>query len=174
MLTVVCVGSIHLQEGINPAQGVFIEMFATSFLVLAVFMLAVEKHHATPFAPVSLPNRRVAIWPLTLLSLEHYRSGSGLLSSLVNCAKLDMFRPWPWLITSASWSAYFTGGALNTARAFGPAVITGFPYGTHWVVCTVFSKLRVSSHWFSIGLARAWGRSLGQGSIRFLSGGFPR
>ena len=23
---------------------------------------------------------------------------------------------------------------MNTARAFGPAVITGFPYGTQWVV----------------------------------------
>ena len=23
---------------------------------------------------------------------------------------------------------------MNTARAFGPAVVTGFPYGTHWVV----------------------------------------
>lgn len=33
-----------------------------------------------------------------------------------------------------SWSIYYTGGAVNTARAFGPAVVTGFPYGTHWVV----------------------------------------
>ena len=153
MLTVVCVGSIRLQEGINPAQGVFIEMFATSFLVLAVFMLAVEKHHATPFAPVSPPNRRVAIWPLTLLSLGHYRSGSGSLSSFVNCTKLDVFRPWLWLIPPFSWSAYFTGGALNTARAFGPAVVTGFPYETQWVVRTIFSKLRVSSH---IGLVLGW------------------
>jgi len=47
------VGSTRLQEGINPAQGVFIEMFVTSYLVLAVLMLAVEKHHVTPFAPVS-------------------------------------------------------------------------------------------------------------------------
>ena len=54
MVTVVCVGSTGLQDGINPAQGVFIEMFVTSYLVLAVLMLAVEKHHATPFAPVSL------------------------------------------------------------------------------------------------------------------------
>ena len=59
-LTVTCVGSIRLQEGINSAQGVFIEMFVTSYLVLAVLMLAVEKHHATPFAPVSPPHWRMA------------------------------------------------------------------------------------------------------------------
>lgn len=39
--------------GINKAQAVFIEMFITSFLVLAVLMLAKEKHVTTPFAPVS-------------------------------------------------------------------------------------------------------------------------
>lgn len=53
-------GSTHLQEGINPAQGVFIEMFVTSYLVLAVLMLAVEKHHVTPFAPVSPPYQTMA------------------------------------------------------------------------------------------------------------------
>ena len=55
------IGSTHLQEGINPAQGVFIEMFVTSYLVLAVLMLAVEKHHVTPFAPVSLFHRRAVL-----------------------------------------------------------------------------------------------------------------
>lgn len=45
--------SVFLQSGINKAQGVFIEMFITSALVLAVLMLAVEKHLVTPFAPVS-------------------------------------------------------------------------------------------------------------------------
>lgn len=25
---------------------------------------------------------------------------------------------------------------MNTARAFGPAVVSGFPSGTHWVVST--------------------------------------
>jgi aquaporin related protein len=46
--------STFLQQGINSAQGVFIEMFITTALVLAVLLLAAEKHHVTPFAPVSL------------------------------------------------------------------------------------------------------------------------
>ena len=61
VVTIACVGSTRLQEGINPAQGVFIEMFVTSYLVLAVLMLAVEKHHVTPFAPVSLCHQGEAI-----------------------------------------------------------------------------------------------------------------
>lgn len=89
-----CSFNTHLQEGINPVQGMFIEMFVTAYLVLAVLMLAVEKHQATPFAPVGIG--------LTLFACE-------------------------------MWSIYYTGGAVNTARAFGPAVVTGFPHGTHWV-----------------------------------------
>ena len=60
VLTMDAFDSTHLQEGINPAQGVFIEMFVTSYLVLAVLMLAVEKHHVTPFAPVSPSHQRIA------------------------------------------------------------------------------------------------------------------
>jgi aquaporin related protein len=44
--------STTLNKGVNPAQGVFIEMFITTALVLALLMLAAEKHTATPFAPV--------------------------------------------------------------------------------------------------------------------------
>jgi aquaporin related protein len=44
--------STFLQRGVNPAQGVFIEMFLTAALVLAVLMLAAEKSQVTPFAPV--------------------------------------------------------------------------------------------------------------------------
>jgi glycerol uptake facilitator-like aquaporin len=39
-------------KNISLAQGVFIEMFITAALCLAVLMLAVEKHISTPFAPV--------------------------------------------------------------------------------------------------------------------------
>lgn len=31
-------------------------------------------------------------------------------------------------------SIEFTGGAINTARAFGPACIEGFP-NYHWIYC---------------------------------------
>ncbi|KAG1866115.1 aquaporin-like protein [Suillus subluteus] len=83
-----------LQKGINSAQGVFIEMFLTAALVLAVLMLAAEKSQVTPFAPV----------------------GIGLT-----------------LFVGQLWAVFYTGAAMNTARAFGPAVVTGFPYPSQWV-----------------------------------------
>ncbi|KAI0368623.1 aquaporin-like protein [Pilatotrama ljubarskyi] len=84
----------YLAPGVNKAQGVFIEMFITTALVLAILMLAAEKHNATPFAPV----------------------GIGLT-----------------LFVCHLWAVYYTGAGMNTARAFGPAVVTGFPYHYHWI-----------------------------------------
>ncbi|KAF9524739.1 putative aquaporin 1 [Crepidotus variabilis] len=86
--------NVFLATNINKAQGVFIEMFITAALVLAVLMLAAEKHEATPFAPIGIG--------LTLFACQLF-------------------------------AINFTGAAMNTARAFGPAAITGFPYTGHWV-----------------------------------------
>ncbi|KDQ59160.1 hypothetical protein JAAARDRAFT_127594 [Jaapia argillacea MUCL 33604] len=83
-----------LQQNINLAQGVFIEMFITAALCLAVLMLAAEKHHTTPLAPIGIG--------LTLFACHLF-------------------------------AVYYTGAAMNTARSFGPAVVTGFPYSSHWV-----------------------------------------
>ncbi|EJD47012.1 aquaporin [Auricularia subglabra TFB-10046 SS5] len=78
---------------VNHAQALLVEMFVTSFLTLAVLMLAVEKHCVTPFAPVGIG--------ITLFICE-------------------------------LWSVPLTGGSLNTARSFGPAVVTHFD-DSHWV-----------------------------------------
>ncbi|KAF8602330.1 putative aquaporin 1 [Ceratobasidium sp. AG-I] len=85
--------STTLATGVNAAQGVFIEAFLTAALVLAVLMLAAEKHRSTPFAPI----------------------GIGLT-----------------LFVGQLWGGLYTGAAMNTARAFGPAVVTGFDE-EHWV-----------------------------------------
>ncbi|KZS93017.1 aquaporin-like protein [Sistotremastrum niveocremeum HHB9708] len=79
--------------GINKAQATFIEMFLTTSLVLAVLMLAAEKHKSTAWAPIGVG--------LTLFAAE-------------------------------LWGLSFTGGSLNTARSFGPAVVAGFDE-SHWV-----------------------------------------
>jgi aquaporin related protein len=83
-----------LAPNITIAQGVFIEMIITAILIFAVLMLAVEKHPATPFAPI----------------------GIGLT-----------------LFVGHLFAVIYTGAGMNTARAFGPAAVTGFPDKNHWV-----------------------------------------
>jgi aquaporin related protein len=46
--------STTLGAGVSPAQGVFLEMFLTSLLVITIFMLAAEKHKATFLAPIGI------------------------------------------------------------------------------------------------------------------------
>ncbi|KAJ7666286.1 aquaporin-like protein [Mycena rosella] len=84
----------YIRSGITPTQGVFIEMFITSALVVSVLMLASEKHQATAFAPVGIG--------LTLFSCH-------------------------------LWAVHYTGASMNTARSFGPALLTGFSSSYHWV-----------------------------------------
>lgn len=43
-----------LSDGTSTAQGLFLEMFLTSQLVITVYFLAVEKHRATYLAPIGI------------------------------------------------------------------------------------------------------------------------
>lgn len=43
-----------LSPGVGPVQGLFLELFLTTQLVLTIFMLAVEKHRSTFIAPVGI------------------------------------------------------------------------------------------------------------------------
>lgn len=43
-----------LGDGISVVRGFFLEVFLTAQLVLAIFMLAIEKHQATAVAPIGI------------------------------------------------------------------------------------------------------------------------
>ena len=91
-------GSLNVDTALggntNVARGLFIEMFTTTELVLAILFLAAEKHKATYLAPI----------------------GIGLA-----------------LFISELCAVYWTGGSLNPARSFGPAVVTGSFTTYHWI-----------------------------------------
>ena len=72
----------------------------------------------------------------------------------VNCANLNTLHPLRGSHLLVSWSIQFTGGAVNTARAFGPAVVTGFPHGSHWVVRIPHCKTPIT--YLRIGLVLGW------------------
>ncbi|KAF9693825.1 hypothetical protein EKO04_008258 [Ascochyta lentis] len=46
--------STTLGTGVSIAQGLFMEMFLTSLLIITIFMLAAEKHKATFLAPIGI------------------------------------------------------------------------------------------------------------------------
>lgn len=85
---------LNPHSGINVGQGIAIEMFLTFQFVLAIIMMAGEKHKATYIAPVGIG--------LALFAAE--------LSGI-----------------------YYTGGSLNPARSFGPAVAAWDFGDNHWV-----------------------------------------
>jgi aquaporin related protein len=86
--------STGLGGGTSIARGLFLEMFLTTELVLAILFLAAEKHKATYLAPI----------------------GIGLA-----------------LFVAELCGVYYTGGSLNPARSFGPAVVVGYFEGYHWI-----------------------------------------
>lgn len=105
-----------LQHGTSVAQGLFLEMFLTSLLVITVLMLAGEKHKSTFLAPV----------------------GIGLA-----------------LFVAELMGVYYTGGSLNPARSFGPAVVTrDFPshHWIYWVGPFMGAGIAAGYYWFAKAL----------------------
>ncbi|KAK0353714.1 Aquaporin-1 [Friedmanniomyces endolithicus] len=91
-------GPLAVTTSLSPStsqlQGFLIETLLTTQLLLAILLLAGEKHAATPLAPIGIG--------LSLFIAE--------LSGVA-----------------------FTGGSLNPARSFGPAVVLGQFGAEHWV-----------------------------------------
>ncbi|GAA6048422.1 hypothetical protein NBRC10513_000567 [Rhodotorula toruloides] len=83
-----------LSPGTSVARGLFLEMFLTALLMLAILLLAAEKHKATFLAPIGIG---LALFVAELVGV------------------------------------YYTGGSLNPARSFGPAVVLRSFDGYHWI-----------------------------------------
>jgi aquaporin related protein len=99
-----------LAAGTSIAQGVFIEMFLTSLLVITVLMLAAEKSKDTFIAPIGIG--------LSLFVAE--LAGMHRLLALL-------------LLSNHPIGVYYTGASLNPARSFAPAVAGRFFPGYHWI-----------------------------------------
>lgn len=101
-----------LGGGTSVAQGVFLEMILTAELVFTIIMLAAEKHKSTFIAPVRALQIQAEPGYADFVDVQ---IGIGLS-----------------LFIAELTGVFFTGGSLNPARSFGPAVVNhNFPK-YHW------------------------------------------
>jgi len=107
---------VRLGSGTSVSRGLFIEMFATTQLVLTVTMLAAVKHKATYLAPIGIG---IALFIGNMCSKLHP-------SILLLPTRL-------FLIVLPSPGIYFSGAGINPVRAFAPDVVNhSFPH-YHWI-----------------------------------------
>lgn len=104
--------STTLSTTTSDAQGVIIEMLRTAQLVFTIFMLAAEKHTGNFIAPVGI-GLSLFIAELTGMFFEKL---------------FTMF-----MSTDISKGVFWTGGSLNPARSFAPAVAIASFEKTQWV-----------------------------------------
>ena len=121
--------STTLGGGTTRAQGVIIEMILTAQLVFTIFMLAAEKHQGNFIAPVGIGlslfiaelvgESPTHLWVKTL----HPSFATSNFAVLLHTPSSNIY-----LV-----GVFWTGGSLNPARSFGPAVATHTFHTTQWV-----------------------------------------
>jgi aquaporin related protein len=111
-------GGLNVQTslggGTSVVQGLFIEMFLTAQLVFTIFMLAAEKHKGTFIAPVG--------------EFSPFLGGFDTRTTTYILAGIGLS-----LFIAELTGVYFTGGSLNPARSFGPAVVNTSFHHYHWI-----------------------------------------
>lgn len=108
-------GDLNVQTtlggGTSIVRGLFIEMMLTAQLIFTIFMLAAEKHKGTFIAPV----------------------GIGLSLFVAELTGMNAHLTFVCSVIDDGLGVYFTGGSLNPARSFGPAVVDRSFVGYHWI-----------------------------------------
>jgi len=120
----------QLVNSTSIAQGVFIEMFITAALILSVLVIgddARRRNAMATMAPNTAGNASTSVNAGTRsgrdMSAPHHRIATSPAAPIG--IGLTFF-------ACHLWAFGFTGASMNTARSFGPAVLTGFR-GSHWI-----------------------------------------
>lgn len=100
--------STTLRDDTSVARGLFIEMFATSILVLSVLLMAVEKHRATFTAPLCIG---LALFIAELTSIPYTGGSVNPARSFGPCVATHSFTHYQWIY----WVGPILGSLLATA-----------------------------------------------------------
>lgn len=84
----------ELGGGTSVVQGLFIEMFLTAQLVFTIFMLAAEKHAATPIAPVGIG---LSLFIAELMGVYYTGGSVNPARSFGPCVVLRTFHSYHWI-----------------------------------------------------------------------------
>lgn len=100
--------STTLRDDTSIARGLFIEMFATSILVLSILLMAVEKHRATFTAPLCIG---LALFVAELTSIPYTGGSVNPARSFGPCVATRSFTGYQWI--------YWVGPILGSLLATG-------------------------------------------------------
>lgn len=100
--------STTLRDDTSIARGLFIEMFATSILVLSILLMAVEKHRATFTAPLCIG---LALFVAELTSIPYTGGSVNPARSFGPCVATHSFTSYQWIY----WVGPILGSLLATA-----------------------------------------------------------
>ncbi|CAK7228568.1 Aquaporin-1 [Sporothrix bragantina] len=100
--------STTLRDDTSIARGLFIEMFATSLLVLSILLMAVEKHRATFTAPLCIG---LSLFVAELMSIPYTGGGVNPARSFGPCVATHSFTGYQWIY----WVGPILGSLLATA-----------------------------------------------------------
>lgn len=108
-----------LKNGTTPVQGLFLEMFLTAQLVLAVYFLAVEKHPATFLAPIGIG---ISVFIAHIAGTNYTGTGINPARSF-GPAVISGFVHYHWI--------YWLGPCMGALLAFGLySILKWLEYGT--------------------------------------------
>ncbi|KIH93800.1 aquaporin rerated protein, other eukaryote [Sporothrix brasiliensis 5110] len=99
--------STTLRDDTSIARGLFIEMFATSLLVLSILLMAVEKHRATFTAPLCIG---LALFVAELTSIPYTGGSVNPARSFGPCVATRSFTHYQWIY----WVGPILGSLLAT------------------------------------------------------------
>ncbi|CAK7271609.1 Aquaporin-1 [Sporothrix epigloea] len=100
--------STTLRDDTSIVRGLFIEMFATSLLVLSILLMAVEKHRATFTAPLCIG---LSLFVAELMSIPYTGGGVNPARSFGPCVATRSFPGYHWI--------YWLGPILGSLLATG-------------------------------------------------------